>query len=127
MIECTLFISRWIQEFINPPNNGHIALFNLLKDFMEYPVMPSHKNPKKQEILARGLTDLYTALLCIKALMGHRRGFTAVLNHDTALLHLVLCMKNDNLRVKAIILKVFLISESNFETLKLSAKCFFYS
>jgi hypothetical protein len=99
----------WIQEFVSSPNHGHVALLNVLKDALNCPEMPAHKNPKKSEILTRAPGDVYTCLLCIKALMGHRRGFNALVAQEKGLYLLTQCMKHSNKRIKALLLKLMII------------------
>ena len=46
-------LCSWVEEFVSPPNHGHLALLNVLKDVLNCPDMPQHKNPKKAEVLDR--------------------------------------------------------------------------
>ena len=48
-----VYSCSWIQEFVGPPNHGHLALLNVMKDLLDCPAMPQHKNPKKAQILNR--------------------------------------------------------------------------
>lgn len=96
----------WVQEFVSTPNHGHVALIDLIKDLADNPYSVPRKNPRKYALLERDPSLLYTGLLCLKALMSHRRGFSSVLSYDPSLCVLAYCLGSQKTRGKVLILKV---------------------
>lgn len=43
----------WVEEFVNTPNHGHVALIDLIKDLADNPYSVPRKNPKKYAVLDR--------------------------------------------------------------------------
>lgn len=82
----------WVKDFISTPNHGHVALIDLIKDLADTPDSIPRRNSRKYSVLERDPVSrhwwmvilsiqqlfivlqncLHLALLCLKALMGHR-------------------------------------------------------
>lgn len=49
----------WVQEFVNTPNHGHVALIDLIKDLADNPYSVPRKNPRKYTVLEREPVSLF--------------------------------------------------------------------
>eukprot|EP00118_Oscarella_pearsei_P004550 m.19705 g.19705 ORF g.19705 m.19705 type:complete len:1124 (+) comp27884_c0_seq2:125-3496(+) len=94
----------WLMRFIDEPNSGAVVLTEFLRHIQSDDVDRPKK--KKYDVLQKGGVDEHRCVLCIRALMGHRYGFSAVLGYEESLSVLVLSLRTDSRKTRSIILKL---------------------
>ncbi|XP_065183760.1 formin-like protein isoform X2 [Sycon ciliatum] len=99
---------EWIREFIDDPNRGAYLMIQLLTDIQNPP--PPVKLKKGYEALDRNpeLFDEHICVLCLKAIMANRYGFTAVLNIEDSIRVLTLSLRNPQPKTRALVLKLLI-------------------
>ncbi|KAL9956184.1 hypothetical protein ACROYT_G037628 [Oculina patagonica] len=102
--------TTWLREFIDDPYRGHIALIEFLQYLHLNQPLPEDENiPKKKgkpDVLARDFVDEHLCLMCIRVLMRNKYGFQSIMSVDDCLKSIILCLKIDSLKTRALVVKM---------------------
>lgn len=102
--------TTWLREFIDDPYRGHIALIEFLQYLhLNQPSSQDEHVPKKKgkpDVLARDFVDEHLCLMCIRVLMRNKYGFQSIMGVENCLKSIILCLKIDSLKTRALVVKM---------------------
>ncbi|XP_062517529.1 formin-like protein 3 isoform X2 [Corticium candelabrum] len=96
---------KWVHSFLGEENKGLEVLVDYIALALRLPEIDNQKLRRVSRARSSGnfTDDVHICILCVKALMNNKYGFSSVMEHDSCVNCLALTLNHPNYRTKTLV------------------------